>query len=43
MLTQTRPDDARRLLALAQQDIHQRWSVYKSMSERWPVRRCDRR
>jgi pyruvate-ferredoxin/flavodoxin oxidoreductase len=36
MLAQTRPEDARRLLALAQQDIHERWSVYKSMSERWP-------
>jgi pyruvate-ferredoxin/flavodoxin oxidoreductase len=36
MLTQTRPEDARRLLALAQQDIYERWSVYKNMSERWP-------
>ncbi len=36
MLANTRPEDAKRLLALAQQDIHQRWSLYQSMSDRWP-------
>ena len=37
MLSYTKPDDARRLLGLAQQDIHQRWRVYSSMAERWPA------
>jgi pyruvate-ferredoxin/flavodoxin oxidoreductase len=36
MLANTRPEDAKRLLALAQQDIHLRWSLYQSMSDRWP-------
>ena len=37
MLSYTKPEDARRLLKLAQEDIDQRWRVYKSMSERWPA------
>jgi pyruvate-ferredoxin/flavodoxin oxidoreductase len=36
MLTYTKPEDAKRLLTLAQQDIEQRWAVYESMSDRWP-------
>jgi pyruvate-ferredoxin/flavodoxin oxidoreductase len=36
MLSYTNPEEAKRLLALAQQDIHQHWAVYKSMSDRWP-------
>jgi len=38
MLTYMNPDEAARLLALAQQDVDQRWSVYTSMAERWPAR-----
>ena len=37
MLSYTKPEDARRLLKLAQEDIDQRWRVYKGMSERWPA------
>jgi len=37
MLSYTKPEDAKRLLKLAQEDIDQRWRVYKSMSERWPA------
>ena len=37
MLSYTKPEDARRLLGLAQQDIQQRWRVYSSMAERWPA------
>ena len=37
MLSYTKPEDARTLLRLAQEDIDQRWRVYKSMSERWPA------
>jgi pyruvate-ferredoxin/flavodoxin oxidoreductase len=36
MLAYTKPEDAKRLLILAQQDIQQRWAVYESMSDRWP-------
>jgi len=35
MLANTKPEEAKRLLTLAQQDIHQRWAVYQSMSDRW--------
>jgi pyruvate-ferredoxin/flavodoxin oxidoreductase len=38
MLTYTNPDEAARLLDAAQQDANQRWSVYSSLAERWPVR-----
>ena len=37
MLSYTKPDEARRLLELAQDDVHQRWRVYSSMAERWPA------
>ncbi len=36
MLANTSPEEAKRLLTLAQQDIDQRWAVYQSMSDRWP-------
>jgi len=38
MLSYTNADEARRLLGLAQEDIHQRWQVYSSMADRWPAR-----
>ncbi len=37
MLSYTNPEDARQLLALAQEDVDQRWRVYTSMAERWPA------
>jgi pyruvate-ferredoxin/flavodoxin oxidoreductase len=37
MLSYTNPDEARRLLRLAQEDIDQRWRVYRSMADRWPA------
>ena len=37
MLSYTRPDEARRLLAIAQSDIDQRWRLYANLAERWPV------
>jgi pyruvate-ferredoxin/flavodoxin oxidoreductase len=37
MLSYTHPDEARRLLRLAQEDIDQRWRVYRSMADRWPA------
>jgi pyruvate-ferredoxin/flavodoxin oxidoreductase len=36
MLSYTKPDEARRLLTLAQEDVDQRWRVYSSLSDRWP-------
>jgi pyruvate-ferredoxin/flavodoxin oxidoreductase len=36
-LTYTQPAEARRLLDLAQEDIHQRWRIYASLAERWPA------
>ena len=36
MLTYMNPDEAARLLAIAQEDVNQRWRVYTSMAERWP-------
>ena len=38
MLSYTKPEEARRLLALAQEDVDQRWQVYTSLAERWPAR-----
>ena len=35
MLAFTRPDEAARLLEEAQQDITQRWNLYRDMAERW--------
>ena len=37
MLSYTKPEEAGRLLELAQEDIDQRWRVYTSMAERWPA------
>jgi pyruvate-ferredoxin/flavodoxin oxidoreductase len=37
MLSYTNPDEARRLLRLAQEDVDQRWRVYRSMADRWPA------
>ena len=37
MLSYTNPGEAKRLLGLAQEDIHQRWRVYSSLAERWPA------
>jgi len=37
MLSNTNPDEASRLLRLAQSDIDQRWLVYSSMADRWPA------
>ena len=38
MLSYTKPEEARRLLALAQDDVDQRWQVYTSLADRWPAR-----
>jgi pyruvate-ferredoxin/flavodoxin oxidoreductase len=38
MLSYTKPEEARRLLALAQEDVDQRWQVYTSLADRWPAR-----
>jgi pyruvate-ferredoxin/flavodoxin oxidoreductase len=37
MLSYTRPEVARQLLELAQEDVDQRWRVYTSLAERWPA------
>jgi pyruvate-ferredoxin/flavodoxin oxidoreductase len=37
MLAYTNPSEAKRLLGLAEDDIHQRWRVYSSLAERWPA------
>ena len=37
MLSYSKPDEARRLLGLAQEDIHQRWRVYSNLANRWPA------
>jgi pyruvate-ferredoxin/flavodoxin oxidoreductase len=37
MLSYTNPSEAKRLLGLAQEDIHQRWRVYSSLADRWPA------
>ena len=36
MLAQTNPDEADRLLQLAQEALHQRWSVYEEMATHGP-------
>jgi pyruvate-ferredoxin/flavodoxin oxidoreductase len=36
MLTRTDPERAARLLAEAQEDIDERWDLYKNMAVRWP-------
>jgi pyruvate-ferredoxin/flavodoxin oxidoreductase len=33
MLTQTNPDEARRLLALAQEDVRARWQRYEQLAQ----------
>jgi pyruvate-ferredoxin/flavodoxin oxidoreductase len=33
MLTQTKPDEARRLLALAQEDVRARWQRYEQLAQ----------
>ena len=37
MLSYTKPEEARQLLELAQEDIGQRWRLYESMADRWPA------
>jgi pyruvate-ferredoxin/flavodoxin oxidoreductase len=37
MLAYTKPDEAKRLLKLAQEDVDQRWRLYRSMADRWPA------
>jgi pyruvate-ferredoxin/flavodoxin oxidoreductase len=37
MLSYTKPEEAKRLLANAQADIDQRWRVYSNLAERWPA------
>jgi len=37
MLSYTKPEEASRLLELAQQDVDQRWQIYTSLAERWPA------
>jgi pyruvate-ferredoxin/flavodoxin oxidoreductase len=36
MLADARPDEAERLLALAQEDVHHRWQIYEDLARRWP-------
>jgi pyruvate-ferredoxin/flavodoxin oxidoreductase len=37
MLSYTKPEEARQLLELAQEDVDQRWQIYTSLAERWPA------
>ncbi len=37
MLTSSRPAEADRLLALAQEDVNHRWGVYEDLARRWPA------
>ena len=37
MLADSKPDEAERLLALAQQDVDHRWLVYRDLARRWPA------
>ena len=37
MLSYTNPDEAKRLLGLAQEDVKQRWRVYSALADRWPA------
>jgi pyruvate-ferredoxin/flavodoxin oxidoreductase len=36
MLAESRPEEAERLLALAQEDVNHRWQVYQDLARRWP-------
>jgi pyruvate-ferredoxin/flavodoxin oxidoreductase len=36
MLTDSRPAEAERLMALAQEDVNHRWQVYEDLARRWP-------
>ncbi|HEU4891876.1 MAG TPA: pyruvate:ferredoxin (flavodoxin) oxidoreductase [Vicinamibacterales bacterium] len=36
MLADSKPDEAARLLALAQEDVNHRWRVYQDLACRWP-------
>ena len=37
MLAYTNPDEAARLLNLAQDDVDERWRLYSSLGDRWPA------
>jgi pyruvate-ferredoxin/flavodoxin oxidoreductase len=37
MLADSKPEEAERLLALAQEDVHHRWQVYEDLARRWAV------
>jgi pyruvate/2-oxoacid:ferredoxin oxidoreductase alpha subunit len=37
MLADSKPDEAERLLALAQEDVDHRWQVYEDLARRWPL------
>jgi pyruvate-ferredoxin/flavodoxin oxidoreductase len=37
MLADSKPDEAERLLALAQEDVQHRWQVYEDLARRWPL------
>ena len=37
MLAYTNPQEAKRLLDLAQEDVDQRWRVYSALADRWPA------
>jgi hypothetical protein len=39
MLADSKPDEAERLLALAQEDVDHRWQVYEDLARRWPLSR----
>ncbi|MDZ4241407.1 MAG: hypothetical protein U1D99_01125, partial [Candidatus Omnitrophota bacterium] len=32
MLSKSKPDEAKRLMELAQKDVHDRWKIYEAMS-----------
>ena len=36
VLTSSRPAEADRLIALAQEDVNHRWGVYEDLARRWP-------
>ena len=37
MLADSKPEEAERLLALAQEDVNHRWQVYEDLAQRWPA------
>jgi pyruvate-ferredoxin/flavodoxin oxidoreductase len=37
MLSYTNPEEAERLLGLAQKDVQERWQLYRAMAERYPA------